>query len=224
MDLTATIHDAGHDAGHNAGRTAGRVVLASGSPRRLMLLAGAGLDVDVRRPDIDETPHAGEAPTAYVARLSVAKAAHVANVARADEIVIAADTTVELDGRILEKPRDAADARRMLRALSGRTHHTHTGVTVLGPGGAATQVVTTAVTFIELTDAQIDWYVSTGEPMDKAGSYAIQERGAAFVSSVNGSVTNVVGLPLAETLAMVNVARTSGQQSRPPVANGGAPA
>lgn len=165
-----------------------------------MLLRQADVDFEVRRPDIDETPQIGESPTAYVARLSAEKAAAVA---RDDEIVVAADTTVESDGQILEKPLDDADARRMLEMLSGRVHHVHTGVTVLGAHGATTQVVTTAVTFVELSDETIAWYIATGEPNDKAGAYAIQERGAALVARVEGSVTNVVGLPLAETLAML---------------------
>jgi septum formation protein len=193
-----------------------RVILASGSPRRSQLLADAGVDFEVRTPDIDETPLPDETPTAYVARLSAQKAGAVA---RSDEVVIAADTTVEIDGRILEKPVDADDARRMLRSLSNRTHHAHTGVTVQRPDGAETRVVTTSVTFVELDDAQIDWYIGTGEPMDKAGAYAIQGRAAGFVERIDGSVTNVVGLPLAETLAMLNTARISGWHSRPPVAN-----
>lgn len=180
-----------------------RVVLASGSPRRARLLANADIDYEVRRPDIDETPRPDELPIAYVARLSAEKAAEVA---RPDEVVVAADTTIEVEGAILEKPVDLADARRMLRALSGRTHHAHTGVTVIGAVGTRTRVVTTAVTFIDLTDEQIAWYVATGEPMGKAGAYAIQERGAAFVAKIDGSVTNVVGLPLAETLEMLRAA------------------
>ena len=141
-----------------------------------MLLGGADVRFVVRRPDIDETPHAGESPTDYVARLSAEKAGAVA---RVGEVVIAADTTVEAEGAILEKPVDHADARRMLRLLSGRRHHVHTGVTVLGPGGRSTEVVSTSVDFIELDDEQIDWYIATGEPMDKAGAYAIQERAAS---------------------------------------------
>jgi septum formation protein len=178
------------------------LVLASGSPRRSMLLVQVGLEFEVRRPDIDETPLVGELPTDYVARLSARKASAVA---RPDEIVVAADTTVEIDQMILEKPTDDNDARRMLRMLSGRTHHVHTGFTVIGSNRSVTDVVTTAVTFVELTNQMIDWYVGTGEPRDKAGAYAIQERGAALVKSVEGSVTNVVGLPLAETLATLGL-------------------
>jgi septum formation protein len=166
-----------------------------------MLLAGADVVCEVRHPDIDETPLLHEHPIAYVRRLAKSKAEAVL---RPGEIVVAADTTIDLDGQILEKPLDLDDARSMLRALSGRAHQAHTGVCVLGPNARLVEVVTTTVMFVELTDAQIDWYVETGEPMGKAGAYAIQERGAAFVRSVNGSVTNVVGLPLAETLQMLH--------------------
>lgn len=179
------------------------IVLASGSPRRAMLLRQADVAFEVRRPDIDERPNAGESPVDYVARLADGKAKAVH---RPGEVVVAADTTVDVDGQILEKPLDDDDARRMLRLLSNRTHHVHTGVCVIGPTGMASTVVTTSVTFVDLTDELIDWYIATGEPTDKAGAYAIQERGAALVSRIDGSVTNVVGLPLAETLAMIRSA------------------
>lgn len=180
-------------------------MLASGSPRRAALLNGAGIEVIIRRPDVDETPNGGELPTDYVARLSVAKAN--AGPLDSDAVVVAADTTVDLDGRIVEKPVDADDARQMLSALSGRTHLVHTGVTVRSAAHSETQVVTTAVTFDDLSDERIERYVATGEPFDKAGGYAIQERAAGFVLSVDGSVTNVVGLPLAETLSMIRRCR-----------------
>ena len=176
-----------------------------------MLLASADVDFVVRRPDIDETPESGELPTDYVVRLAREKALAVAE---PGDVVVAADTTVAADGLILEKPTDDADARRMLRLLSGRTHEVHTGVAVGGMSGLQDVVVTTAVTFIDLTDEQIDWYVETGEPMDKAGAYAIQERGAAFVSRIDGSVTNVVGLPLAETLDMIRSMAIAAARSR----------
>jgi septum formation protein len=178
----------------------GRVVLASASPRRADLLRCAGVDIEVRPADIDESIHEGEAPEGYVARLSVEKA-HA--VAQPGEIVIAADTTVVIDGAILGKPTDADDARRMMELLSGTTHLVHTGVTVVRSGSAATVVVTTAVTFVELDEPMIDWYVATGEPFDKAGGYALQGAGAALVGRVDGSVSNVIGLPLVETLALL---------------------
>jgi len=182
-----------------------RFVLASGSPRRSTLLADANIDFVVRPPDIDETPEPAESPTDYVVRLARAKAQAVA---APGEIVVAADTTVDLDGTIFEKPPHADGAVEMLRRLSGRSHQVHTGVAVGGVDGVRSAVVTTTVRFVALTNTQIDWYVATGEPMGKAGAYAIQGRGAAFVSSVDGSVTNVVGLPLAETLEMLRAVTT----------------
>lgn len=177
------------------------LVLASASPRRRELLAGAGLDFMVVPANIDETPQAGESPTAYVHRLSAEKAEAVAE---PDQVVIAADTTVEVDGAILEKPVDRKDAARMLRLLSGRSHRCHTGVTVRGNTTVATRVVTTEVVFVELTEFTISWYLDTGEADDKAGAYGIQGAAGAFVERVAGSVTNVIGLPLAETLAMLS--------------------
>ncbi len=199
------------------------LVLASASPRRRALLLQAGLDVAVRPADIDETPRPGESAGAYVRRLSIDKAAAggatqgtargtaqgvTQGTARgAIEVIIAADTTVECDGEIFEKPRDDADAATMLRRLSGRTHRVHTGVTVAAPTAtqcvARTAVITTEVTFVELTDEMIAWYLSTGEANDKAGAYGIQGAAAGFVERVDGSVTNVIGLPVAEAVAML---------------------
>ena len=184
-------------------------MLASASPRRAELLRSVGLEFDVVPADIDESVRSGESPAAYVARLSAEKARVVAGVVGPDVAVVAADTTVDVDGQILEKPFDEADARRMLALLSGRTHLVHTGVTVLssrnGPAEreVETVVVETAVEFVELTSAMVDWYVGTEEPFGKAGAYAIQGAGAALVRRVDGSVTNVIGLPLAETLELV---------------------
>ena len=185
-----------------------RLVLASASQRRSELLGSVGLAFEVVPADIDETVLPGETPSAYVARLSQEKAAAVAGRVDDRAIVLAADTTVDVDGRILEKPADDADARRMLRLLSGRTHLVHTGVTVSpssqrGAPGTATDVVETAVTFVELTDRAIDWYVSTGEHAGKAGGYGIQGAAGAFVERLDGSVTNVIGLPLAQSLALL---------------------
>ncbi|WP_040495191.1 Maf family protein [Ilumatobacter nonamiensis] len=176
------------------------MVLASGSPRRRELLAGAGWEFEVRPADIDETPRRAEAPIDYVRRLSIEKAAAVA---QPGETVIAADTTVEVDGTILEKPVDDDDARRMLELLSGRSHHAHTGVTVVFGDDSQTIVVSTSVTFVDLTDDMIEWYLATGEADDKAGAYGIQGAAAGFVERIDGSVTNVIGLPLAETVAML---------------------
>lgn len=180
-----------------------RLVLASGSPRRRELLAGIGLDFEVRPADIDESLRPGEGPPEYVRRLSVEKAEAVA---ADDEVVIAADTTVDVDGRTLEKPIDDGHARSMLRLLSGRSHAAHTGVTVLAPSGATTIVVSTTVRFVELDDEMIEWYLATGEANDKAGAYGIQGPAGAFVERIDGSVTNVIGLPLAETLVLLRQA------------------
>lgn len=180
-----------------------RLVLASASPRRAELLRSVGLTFDVVPADIDESVAPGEAPADYVVRLSREKAAATADGVDDDAVVVGADTTVDVDGEILEKPADEADARRMLRLLSGRTHTVHTGVTVVSPAGGTSMVVGTAVTFVELSDAAIEWYLATGEHNDKAGAYAIQGAAAAFVERVDGSVTNVIGLPLAETLALL---------------------
>lgn len=186
-----------------------RLVLASASPRRSELLASVGLDFDVVPADIDESVAPGEAPAGYVARLSREKAAAVAGRVGIDALVVAADTTVDIGGQILEKPADSADARRMLRLLSATTHLVHTGVTVASTTGPAeTNVVETAVRFVEITDALVDWYVATREPFGKAGAYAIQGAGAALVERVDGSVTNVIGLPLAETLHLIRSAVT----------------
>jgi septum formation protein len=170
------------------------VVLASGSPRRHELLTQIGVEFVVREPDIDETPSSGEDPVDYVRRLASAKAAAV--VAAPHDLVIAADTTVALGSAILGKPMDDRDAASMLGRLSGATHLVHTGVAVRLGDQELVEVCTTAVTFVDLDTATIDWYVATGEPMGKAGSYAIQGAGAALVSSVDGSVSNVIGLPL----------------------------
>jgi septum formation protein len=177
-----------------------RVVLGSASPRRRDLLAQLGLDIDIRPADIDETERPGEDPVAYVRRLAIEKAAAVP--AAPDELVIAADTTVDLDGRILAKPADDDEVRSMLRSLSARTHRVHTGVTLRLGDAAATDVATTFVTFTPITAGALEWYLATGEPFGKAGAYAIQGAGGVFVSSVQGSVSNVVGLPLTTVVAL----------------------
>ena len=158
--------------------------------------------------DIDESVGPDESPADYVARLSREKAAAIAGRVDGEVIIVAADTTVDVSGQILEKPVGDADARRMLRLLSGRAHLVHTGVTVArfpetGSEGTETCVVETSVTFVELSERAIDWYLSTGEHVGKAGAYGIQGAAGAFVERIDGSVTNVIGLPLAETLAML---------------------
>jgi septum formation protein len=173
-----------------------RLVLASQSPRRRELLEQLGLALEVRPARTDESVLPGEAARDYVLRVAREKARAVPG-----DVVVAADTAVVLDGEVLGKPRDREDARRMLRALSGSAHEVLTGVCVRRPAVRLelAQVVSTAVRFAPLGAAAIEWYVSTGEPLDKAGAYAIQGAGGAFVLGVDGSVSNVVGLPLAET-------------------------
>lgn len=176
------------------------LVLASGSPRRRDLLEGLGLAFRVRPVDLDETPRDGEGPREYVRRLAEEKAA-----ARIDpgELVLAADTSVILDGEILGKPTDEADARAMLGRLAGREHVVLTGVALhRGSAGVRTHVEESRVRIASLTPEEISWYVATGETMDKAGGYAVQGLGAMFVESVHGDYTNVVGLPLPATYRM----------------------
>jgi len=179
------------------------IVLASASPRRRDLLAQLGVDFVVRPADLDESVRPGEDPVEYVRRLSVEKAIAIHD--QIDEhpaLVIAADTTVDLDGRILGKPADRDEASAMLRDLSARTHRVHTGVTLTLGDARASEVTTTLVTFTPVTDAALAWYLDTEEPFDKAGAYALQGSGGVFVASVRGSVSNVVGLPLATVVAL----------------------
>jgi septum formation protein len=179
------------------------LVLASASPRRAELLARLGARLTVRPADLDETPAAGESPQQLVLRLAAAKASAVAHADRDDEIVLAADTEVVQDGRSLGKPRDHADAVAMLTSLSGRTHEVVTGMAVRRGTTHRACLVTTHVTFRHLTADEIAWYVATGEPLGKAGGYALQGSGAVLVARLAGSDTNVIGLPLAETVALL---------------------
>lgn len=181
-----------------------KLVLASASPRRRELLLSIGLDFEVAPSSVEELRGEAEDPESYVLRLSQEKAGEVST-RRPGAWVIGADTTVYIDGSILEKPSDRADAARMLRTISGRIHTVFTGVTLLGPSGShnESKVVATEVTMISLTDEEITWYVGTGEPMDKAGAYAVQGVGAMFISSINGNYTNVVGLPLSVLFDMM---------------------
>ena len=181
------------------------IVLASRSPRRVDLLRGAGLDPIVDPADIDESPHPGEAPLDYVARVALGKLSAVVPRHGADRTVIAADTTVALDGAVLGQPVDDDDARGMLARLSGRTHEVHTAVAVSTGGRVGQCIVTSRVAFRRLSPARIEWYVETGEPAGKAGSYAVQGLGGALVAHVRGSWSNVVGLPLAETLSLLDL-------------------
>jgi septum formation protein len=181
--------------------TTRELVLASTSPRRRELLGLLGIPFRAVAPiGVDESPLDGESPPEVVGRLAVEKARSVDG-----DPVIAADTVVELDGAVLGKPLDAAHARRMLARLSGRTHLVHTAVAVRTGEHTELETVTTSVQFVPLAPAAIEWYLATGEPFDKAGAYAIQGRGGAFVEEIRGSVTNVVGLPLATVVRLLEV-------------------
>ncbi|TVP68817.1 MAG: septum formation inhibitor Maf [Nitriliruptor sp.] len=179
-----------------------RLVLASGSPRRADLLARLGLDPEIRPAAVDETPLAGEPPLELVVRLADAKARAVRH-PTADEVVLAADTIVVLDDQALGKPRDDAEAAAMLRRLSGRTHEVLTALAVHRGPRHHRITVTTQVRFRALTDTEVAWYLATGEPRDKAGAYALQGAGAALVDHLDGSDTNVIGLPLAATVQLL---------------------
>ena len=171
------------------------LVLASQSPRRSKILLQAGIPFTVRAADVDESVLAAESPVDYVQRLAEAKAYAIE--AADDETVLGADTTVVIDGEILAKPADAADARRMLARLSGRRHEVLTGICLRRGGHAIRDCATTGVVFAALSDAQIDEYVASGEPMDKAGAYAIQGLASKFVERIEGDYFNVMGLPVA---------------------------
>lgn len=192
-----------------------KFILASSSPRRRELLASIGLDFEVLPSHVPEVHQAGEAPEEYVARLSRDKAAALAQQHR-DRWVIAADTTVYLDQALLEKPVDAADAKRMLGTIAGQTHVVYTGVTLQNVERAYcdTRVAETEVRMLPLSAEEIEWYVASGEPLDKAGAYAAQGVGAVFIESIHGSYTNVVGLPLATLFQMLRRAGIDPLRSR----------
>jgi septum formation protein len=181
-----------------------KFILASASPRRRELLASIGLDFDVIPSHVPEVHQEGEAPEEYVARLSRDKA-HALARRHPDRWVIAADTTVLLGDQLLEKPVDAQDAARMLATIAGRTHIVYTGVTVehAARDYRDTRVAESEVRMLPLSAKEIEWYVATGEPLDKAGAYAVQGIGAMFIDSIHGSYTNVVGLPLATLFQML---------------------
>ncbi len=181
------------------------VVLASASPRRREILALTGVSFGIDPAEVDERILPGEAPRAHVERLALAKAEAVAP-RWPRSVILGCDTVVVLDGgNILGKPQDGPDAARMLRLLSGKEHAVLSGVAVLRPATGARQVVTveTRVRFKPLTEGEIAWYVESGEPMDKAGAYAIQGRGGIFVEGIVGPPSNVVGLPLMMTTLLL---------------------
>lgn len=174
------------------------LILASASPRRAELLTSAGFTFTVQTAEVDETPHPGETPQTYVLRVARAKARTVAAGCRnSGTVVIGADTTVVVEGEILGKPEGRDDAARMLKSLSGRVHQVLTGITVIAGSREENALETTQVRLLPITMDEINWYVDTGEPDGKAGAYAIQGRAARFVDWIEGSWSNVVGLPVA---------------------------
>ena len=184
------------------------LVLASASPRRRGFLHQLGYPFEVVTPATEEKARSGEGATDYVLRNAAEKSADVAGRVAAGAVVIAADTVVVLRGRIMEKPQSAEDAAEMLRALSGQVHQVITGVCMRGPGrngrpAVHSFAVSTDVEFTRLSEAEIAAYIASGEPMDKAGAYAIQGRAAYMIRQIRGSYTNVVGLPLTELVEIL---------------------
>ena len=171
------------------------IVLASASPRRRELLLGLGLPFEVAAADIDEEAVTASTPQALVKKLALEKARAVAKI-RPAALVIGADTVVYKNGRIFGKPKNAAEAQNMLRALSGGTHTVATGIALVSPDGEIDDVVTANVTFKALTEGQIARYIATGEPFDKAGGYGIQGRAAAMIREITGDYYTVMGLPV----------------------------
>ena len=177
-------------------------VLASASPRRRELLSGIGLAFDIDKPDIEETPFRGETASDYVQRLAGEKARTVLQ-RQSNRLILAADTTVVIDGDILEKPKSKDEGVEMLQRLSGTRHQVMTGVSIINDDRESSFVSTSYVIFRALAEDEILWYWNTGEPRDKAGGYGLQGAGGAFIEAINGSYSNVIGLPLAETVSLL---------------------
>jgi septum formation protein len=190
------------------------LILASASPRRRELLTQAGLKFSVAAANLNEDLLPDEAAAAYVQRLAEEKAQAVWNARRSSEtlddplLVLGADTCVVCDGQILGKPIDTTDARRMLELLSGRTHAVLTGLAVIGSRKVVRDVEVTQVTFNQLNDREIAQYIANGEPLDKAGAYAIQGYAARWIPRIEGCYFNVMGLPIARTVALLAEAQT----------------
>ncbi|MFN2974214.1 Maf family protein [Terriglobus aquaticus] len=181
------------------------LILASASPRRRELLAHLGLPFTIEAADIDETPYPDEDPRAYTERLARQKAEAVAQ-RYPGATILAADTTVVLDDLIFGKPQDAADARRMLQLLQGRSHRVITGVALHSNNQTTVESEQTVVTFSQMNVEMIDVYVASGDPLDKAGAYGIQGAAAQFIPRIEGDYSNVVGLPLARVRQMLHQA------------------
>jgi septum formation protein len=197
------------------------LILASGSPRRHELLSQTGLTFTVAAADSNEDLLPNEAAAAYVQRLAEEKAQAIWNVHRSSDapenplIVLGADTCVVCDGHILGKPTDTADARRMLELLRGRTHAVLTGLAAVTAGKTVRDVEITQVTFNQINDAEIAHYIASGEPLDKAGAYAIQGYAAQWIPRIEGCYFNVVGLPIARTIALLAEAQTVSEVEQP---------
>ena len=175
------------------------IILASASPRRKEILELADLEFDVMPSDAQEIT-TKTAPTDVVMELASIKAKDIYKKSEKQSMIVGADTVVAYQGQILGKPTDEADAKRMLTMLSGQTHEVYTGVCVIEDGKTKTFYEETKVTFYEISDEQIDYYIKTGEPMDKAGSYGIQGKAAVFIKGIEGDYYNVVGFPIARFL------------------------
>ncbi|MBP5256367.1 MAG: septum formation protein Maf [Clostridia bacterium] len=180
-----------------------KLILASGSPRRRELLERQNIDFEVVLPEVDEGNVTADSPDGLVRALSALKCSDVSARVGDGIPVVAADTVVEINGGVLGKPKDEADARIMLHTLSGNSHLVHSGVTVSYKGVKKTVSVTTKVFFRELGDDEIENYIASGEPLDKAGSYGIQERGALFVNRIEGDFYNVMGFPVCEFFSLL---------------------
>jgi septum formation protein len=185
-----------------------KLVLASGSPRRAEIMRSVGWDFEKDVPDIDESERAGESPEVYVERLAKEKAELIA-ARHPDEIVLGADTTVVADGVIIGKPVDNKDANRMISLLSGNWHEVLTGVAVVTKGMTSVGLQRTRVKFAAMTDSEVQFLVDNGDPLDKAGAYAVQAQAALFIEGIEGDYWNVVGLPISLVYRMIAEARTS---------------
>ena len=174
-----------------------QIILASASPRRKELLSQLGLDFTIAIPHVDEKTRHGEHPENFCRRISMDKAA-IASHDYPDALIIAADTIVVIDGKILGKPHDKKEALAYLSLLAGRMHEVYTGYTIMYKGENKTRVIRTRVHFRAMSKEEILWYIATGEPLDKAGAYAVQGIGSIFVDRLEGSYTNVIGLPLSD--------------------------
>lgn len=181
-----------------------KLLLASGSPRRAEILTSVGWEFEKHIADIDETEGENERPEDYVARLAKEKASAIA-VRYPEAIVLGADTTVVIDDQIIAKPNDLDHAREMLRMLSGRWHEVLTGVAIAQDGALRTGMQRTRVKFAEMTDDEIDFLAEEGDPLDKAGAYAVQAQAALFIESIDGDYWNVVGLPVSLVYRLVRL-------------------